>query len=299
MLPERVPPAPPLPAGAPRAFVRFPWAVLLFVPGLLVILSLVAACLVLLRFSFNHWDPVRTMVPGWTFANYAAVFRNLMVGRAFVNTARISAIVTVACLAVGYPVAYGISRSRRRDLLIFLLVAPLMIDALVRAYGWFVMLGQHGAVNAVLTGLHIWREPRRLIYTEFAVTLELVHELIPFMVLPITNVLERTDPALREAAMNLRAGPLQTFLHVTLPLSMPGVVAGTLLVFALSMSAFVAPLVLGGGNVLTMTILIQQQMFTTLNWPLGSAQSILLVLVVLSILAGYRWQLRRAAALGR
>lgn len=239
------------------------------------------------------------MIPAWTLSNYGAIFTNPVVARAFVNTARISAAVTAACLAVGYPAAYGISRSRRKDVLIFLLVAPLMIDSLVRAYGWFVMLGQHGAVNTVLTGLHIWRGPRRLIYTEFAVVLELVHELIPFMVLPITNVLERTDPALHEAAMNLRAGPFQTFLHVTLPLSMPGVVAGTLLTFALSMSAFVAPLVLGGGNVLTMTILIQQQMFTTLNWPLGSAQSSMLVLLVLVILAGYRWQLRRAAGLGR
>jgi putative spermidine/putrescine transport system permease protein len=264
-----------------------------------IIGSLVAASLVLLRFSFNHWDPVHTMVPGWTLTNYGALLSNPVVGRAFVNTARISAIVTVACLVIGYPAAYGISRSRRRDILIFLLVAPLMIDALVRAYGWFVMLGQHGIVNVLLTAAHIWREPRRLIYTELAVELELVHELMPFMVLPIANVLERTDPALREAAMNLRASPWHTFLHITLPLSRPGVVAGTLLVFALSMSAFVAPLVLGGGNVLTMTMLIQQQMFTTLNWPLGSAQSIVLVLLVLVILAGYRRQLRRAAAVGR
>jgi len=296
---EQVPPPLTASLGAARARVRLPWPVLLFVPALLIIVSLVIAFLVLLRFSFNHWDPVHTMVSSWTLANYVALFSNPVVGRAFVNTARISAIVTLACVVIGYPAAYGISRSRGRDVLIFLLVAPLMIDALVRAYGWFVMLGEHGIVNALLTGVHIWRGPRRLIYTEFAVELELIHELMPFMVLPVANVLDRTDPALREAAMNLRASPWRTFVHITLPLSLPGLVAGILLVFALSMSAFVAPLVLGGGNVLTMTMLIEQQMLTTLDWPLGSAQSIVLVLVVLVVLAVSRRQLRGTAVFGR
>jgi ABC-type spermidine/putrescine transport system permease subunit I len=259
----------------------------------------VAALLALLRLSFNHWDPVHTMVPAWTLANYAALVANPVARRAFANTARISTVVTLGCVAIGYPAAYAISRSRRRDVLIFLLVAPLMIDALVRAYGWFVMLGQHGLLNALLTGAHIWHAPRRLLYTEFAVEVELVHEMMPFMVLPVVNVLDRGDPALREAAMNLRASPWRTFVYITLPLSLPGLAAGTLLVFALSMSAFVAPLVLGGGNVLTMTMLIEQQMLTTLDWPLGSALSIVLVLVVLAVLAGSRRQLRGAAVAGR
>jgi putative spermidine/putrescine transport system permease protein len=271
----------------------------LFVPGGLVLLSLVVACAILLRYSFNHWDPVRTMVPDWTGRHYAAVLQDPTVRRAFVNTVRISVVVTAVCLVLGYPVAYGISRARRRDLLVFLVVTPMLMDVLIRAYGWLVMFGQRGVVNVLLTSTGIWPAPRRLIYTELSVVLELIHELIPFMILPIASVLERIDPALPEAAMNLRAGPLRTFWHVTLPLSVPGVVAGTLLTFALAMSAFVAPLILGGGNVLTMTMLIQQQMLTTLNWPLGAAQAILLVLVVLALLGGYRRQLRRAGGLPR
>ena len=102
------------------------------------------------------------------------------------------------------------------------------------------------------------------------------------------DVVERINPALREAAMNLRAGPVRTFLHITLPLSIPGIIAGTFLTFALAMSAFVAPLVLGGGNVMTMTVLMRQSMFTTLNWPLGAAQSVALVLLVVAMLAVYR-----------
>lgn len=260
-----------------------------------MLLSLLVACLILLRYSFNHWDPVRTMVPDWTAAHYLAFATNPVVRRAFVNTLRISVIVTVVCLVLGYPVAYAIARSPRRHLLIFLLVSPMLMDVLVRTYGWLVMLSQGGLVNVLMTGLGLWPAPRRLIYTELSVVLELIHELVPFMVLPIASALEHVDPSLREAAMNLRAGPVRTFLFVTLPLSVPGVVAGTLLTFALAMSAFSAPLILGGGNVTTMTMLMRQQMFATLNWPLGSAQAVVLVLVVLAILAVYGRLVRRVA----
>jgi putative spermidine/putrescine transport system permease protein len=150
------------------------------------------------------------------------------------------------------------------------------------------MLGSAGPINSFMVATGIWPAPRRLIYTELSVVLELIHEMIPFMVLPLAAVLERINPALREAAMNLRASRLRTFLHVTLPLSRPGIIAGTLLVFALSTSAFVAPLVLGGGNVPVMTVLMRETMFTTLNWPRGSAQSVLLVCLVLILLLFYR-----------
>lgn len=270
------------------------WRLLLLAPGAAIILSLVIACLILLRFSFNSWDPVRTMTPDWSLHNYVALLGDSTVLRAFLTTLRISVVVTVVCLLIGYPVAYAISRSPHRSLLTFLLVTPMLMDVLIRAYGWIIMLGNQGIVNKLMTTIGIWPEPQRLIFTELSVILELIHELIPFMVLPIANVLERVNPVYSEAAMNLRAGPVRTFLHVTLPLSLPGIAAGTLLTFALAMSAFVAPLVLGGGNVVTMTVLMRQNMFTTLNWPLGSAQAIALVLIVVLLLAGYRRMLGRS-----
>jgi putative spermidine/putrescine transport system permease protein len=273
---------------------RPPWFALLFLPGGLVLASLLATCVILMRYSFNRWDVAQTMVPAWTLANYVRLVTDPVVARALVTTMRISLIVTLACLVLGYPVAYGIARSPRRHHLTFLLITPMLMDVLIRAYGWIVMLGQDGVVNRLMTGLGLWTTPRRLVFTEFSVVLEMIHELIPFTVLPIANVLEGIDPQLREAAMNLRAGPIRSFLHVILPLSLPGIVAGTLLTFALAMSAFVAPLVLGGGNVMTLTMLMRQSMFTTLDWPLGSAESILLVLIVLAMLALYRGQLRRA-----
>ena len=125
--------------------------------------------------------------------------------------------------------------------------------------------------------------------------LELIHELIPFMVLPIANVVERIDPRLTEAAMNLRAGPIRAFFHVLLPLSIPGILAGTFLTFALAMSAFVAPLILGGGNVVTMTIIMSQSMLTTLDWPSGAAQAVVLVTIVVGLLAINRYILQTRA----
>src|SRR5436309_5560112 len=146
---------------------------LLFVPAAATILSLVGACAILLRYSLNSWDPVHTMTTDLTGANYLALAGSSLVARAFTNTLRISATVTIVCLVFGYPVAYGISRSSRRDLLVFLLVAPLLIDGLLRAYGWLVMLSQRGLVNSLLISLGVWSVPRQLLYTELSVNLGL------------------------------------------------------------------------------------------------------------------------------
>jgi ABC-type spermidine/putrescine transport system permease subunit I len=265
-----------------------PWAGLLLFPGIAILLSLTCALMILVRYSFNSWDPVRMMVPNWSFMNYSAFVHDRFLGRVFVDTVQLSAVTTLVCLILGYPVAYGIATSPRRNLLIFLLITPMMVDVLLRTYAWFLMLGERGFINVMMHMLGLWPTPHRLLFTKLSVTLELIHELVPFMVLPIASVLERIDPALSEAAMNLGAGPVGTFLRIKLPLSIPGVVAGTLLTFALAMSSFVAPLLLGGGRVTTMTILIQQQMLTTLNWPLGAAEALVLVLIVLAMLAVYR-----------
>jgi putative spermidine/putrescine transport system permease protein len=266
----------------------------LLAPGMLVLASLVAACAILLRYSFNDWDPVRTMVSAWTLKNYSFIFTDPAQVGGLLTTMRISFVVTIASLLLGYPVAIAITRAGQwRGLLMFLLVTPMLTDVLIRAYGWILILGPGGPINSFMVATGIWSSPRRLIYTELSVVLELIHEMIPFMVLPLAAVLERINPALREAAMNLHASPLRTFLYVTLPLSRSGIVAGTLLVFALSASAFVAPLVLGGGNVLVMTVLMQQTMFTTLDWPQGAAQSVVLVSLVLVLLLFYRRALDR------
>jgi putative spermidine/putrescine transport system permease protein len=265
---------------------------LLLLPAFAITASLLAACLVILRYSFNAWSPTGGMVTTWTLENYVAFFADPFHYKALLTTLRVSLVTTAFALVLGYPVAYLLSVSRRKHLILFLIILPLLMDVLVRAYGWVVLLSRNGLVNRALLWTHLQERPISFLGTETAVVLELLHEVLPFMVLPIASVLERIDPALREAATGLGAAQGTVFLRITLPLSLPGLLAGTLLTFTLAASAFVAPLVLGGGRVLMMSILIQQQMTALLNWPAGSAQAIVLVLLASLLLVGYGWALR-------
>lgn len=265
---------------------------LLLGPAALITASLLVASLIIVRFSFNTWSAARGMAPAWTLANYVAFASDPFHYKAFLTTLRIGLIVTVTALLLGYPVAYLLAVSRRKHLLLFLIVLPLMMDVLVRAYGWIVLLSRSGLVNRVFVATGMFARPMQFLGTETAVVLELLHEVLPFMILPIAGVLQRIDPALREAAVGLGAAPFTAFLRVTLPLSLPGLLAGTLLTFSLAMSAFVAPLVLGGGRVPMMSILIQQQMTMLLNWPAGAAQAVVLVALVSLLLLGYARVLR-------
>jgi ABC-type spermidine/putrescine transport system permease subunit I len=269
---------------------------LLLGPAALITASLLVASLIIVRFSFNTWSAARGMAPAWTLANYVAFASDPFHYKAFLTTLRIGLIVTVTALLLGYPVAYLLAVSRRKHLLLFLIVLPLMMDVLVRAYGWIVLLSRSGLVNRVLVATGMFARPMQFLGTETAVVLELLHEVLPFMILPIAGVLQRIDPALREAAVGLGAAPFTAFLRVTLPLSLPGLLAGTLLTFSLAMSAFVAPLVLGGGRVPMMSILIQQQMTMLLNWPAGAAQAVVLVALVSLLLLGYARVLREGPA---
>jgi putative spermidine/putrescine transport system permease protein len=273
-------------------------AALLLGPAALVTASLLVATLIVLRFSFNSWSAAGGMTPAWTLANYVAFVSDPFHYKALWTTLRIALIVTATALALGYPVAYLLAVSRRKHLILFLIVLPLLMDVLVRAYGWIVLLSRSGLVNRVLVASGALARPMQFLGTETAVVLELLHEVLPFTILPIAGVLQRIDPALREAAVGLGAAPLTAFVRVTLPLSLPGVLAGTLLTFTLAMSAFVAPLVLGGGRVPMMAILIQQQMTMLLNWPAGAAQSIVLIVLVSLLLLGYVRVLREPARRG-
>jgi putative spermidine/putrescine transport system permease protein len=284
-----------IPAGRRRGWHWIPRLVLLL-PASVVTASLLVAFLIILRFSFNTWSPATGMKSAWTLGNYVAFLSDPFHYKALFITVKVSVTVTGIALLLGYPVAYLLSVSRRKHLILFLIVLPLLMDVLVRAYGWIVLLSRSGLVNRLLVRAGLVERPIQFLGTETAVVLELLHEVLPFMILPIAGVLQRIDPALREAAVGLGASRLTAFLRVTLPLSLPGLLAGTLLVFSLSMSAFVAPLVLGGGRVAMMSILIQQQMTMLLNWPAGAAQSIVLVILVSGLLLGYARALRAQPA---
>ena len=174
---------------------------------------------------------------------------------------RIALTITVIALLMGYPIAYLMTRSpRHRNLLMMLVLVPLVMDAVIRAFGWIILLSNSGLVNTVILGLHLSKTPLRLLFTQSGVVIELLHETLAFMVLPIAAVLQKIDPRLGEASGTLGATKWQKFWLITLPLSLPGVLAGTLLVFALGMGAFVGPLILGGGNITVMSLVISDRM---------------------------------------
>ena len=260
----------------------------LLVPALAFVVFLLIAAGFLFRYSFNSWSPTTGMTSAWSLASYVKFLSHPYFVGALVKTMRLALLVTVIALLIGYPVAYLMSISPRyRNLITILVVAPLIMDVVIRAYGWIVLLSSGGLVNAVILALGLSHEPIKLLYTQWAVVAELLHETLAFMVLPIAAVLQKIDPSLREAGGTLGATRWKTFWLITFPLSLPGVLAGTFLVFALGMSAFVGPLILGGGNVTVMSLVIRDQIGVTLDWPLGSAMSIVLVALTLVLLFFY------------
>ena len=204
---------------------------LMLVPALVFVVFLVIAVGFLLRYSFNSWSPSTGMTPDWTLSSYAKFFSHPYFVKALVKTGRLALIVTVVALIVGYPMAYSMFISPRyRNLIMILVIAPLMMDVIIRAYGWIVLLSGGGLVNAVIRALGLSDGPVKLLFTEWAVVAELLHETLAFMVLPIAAVLQRMDPSLTEASGTLGATKWKSFWLITFPLSLPGVLAGTLLV---------------------------------------------------------------------
>src|ERR671921_540547 len=227
--------------------------------------------------------------PGFTLAHYGRFFDPLyldVLGRTFAW----SAACTVICLLLGYPVAYVIARSGRwRNLLLFLVVLPFWTSFLVRTFAMIFLMRDTGLINAWLLELGLMEQPLTILYTPFAVMTGLVYGFLPFMILPIYASLEKLDLTLLEAAEVLGARPAARFRRVTLPLSMPGVIAGCLLVFIPALGSFLTADLLGGAKQLMIGNLVQNQFSAARNWPFGSAASfIVMALVLLAVLVYLR-----------
>jgi putative spermidine/putrescine transport system permease protein len=277
-------------SGRSRAF--FLWFGMLL-PATLLLVPFCAACVVLISYSFDRWSPQTGHIPAWDLMNYATMLGSTFNRNVLANTLLLGAIVTIIGLFLGYPVAYALVSARHRNLLLLLTVIPLWMDVLIRAYGWIVLLSRQGVLNATLIQLGIIDSPMTFTGTRIAVVLDLLHETLPFMIVTLYSVLQRLDPTLRDAAMNLGANRVVTFFSVTLPLSLPGILASTVLAFSLAISAFAGPLILGGGKVPMMSLLIFQQMTFGMNWPLGAAEAVTLMVIVLSLLFIYGFIIRR------
>ena len=220
--------------------------------------------------------------PGFTLEHYRRFFEPLYL-RILGRTVLWAGIATGICLLLGYPVAWVIARSRRRrGLLLFLVVLPFWSSFLVRTFAMIFLLRDTGLINTLLLRIGLLGEPLTLLYTPLAVLAGLEYGLLPFMILPIYASLEKLDPALLEAAEALGARPAARFLRVALPLSLPGVVAGALLVFVPALGTFLTSDLLGGARQVMIGNLVQNQFTVARNWPFGSAASFVLMAVVLA-----------------
>jgi ABC-type spermidine/putrescine transport system permease subunit I len=236
--------------------------------------------------------PNALLPPGQTavgVGNYVYLVQRRVYVDAFARTLRLATYVVVAALLLGYPTALILRRLHARfgSTLILALSFPILAGPLVVVMGWMLLLPRGGLVNTALVRLGLVAQPIQFIGTEVAVVVALVQYTLAFVVLNIFNSLVRIDTALLEAAGSLGADPIRTFRYVTWPLSLPGVVSGSLIAFTLAVSAFVAPHYLGGETIPVVTTLIAQFMFGTFNWELASTAAVLLVLITVSMVGGY------------
>lgn len=240
--------------------------------------------------SFLSEDSSNFYALPFTFENYARLFEPLY-GTVVWNSLYMSVIATVLCLIIGYPFAFIMSKinNKYRPFLMFLLVLPFWTNSLIRIYGMKVFLGVKGILNELLLSIGLISEPIRILNTEVAVIIGLVYLLLPFMILPLYSAIEKLDLRLLEAAKDLGANAFQRFVKIIIPLTMPGIVSGCLLVLLPAMGMFYVADLLGGAKVLLVGNVIKSEFLISRNWPFGAAISIgLTILMALLIFVYYK-----------
>ena len=251
------------------------------------------ACFLLLPyallFAYSFWtvSPLRAIIHEWNLGSYRELLHNSLYVEVLFRSMRIAASVTLLALLLGYPLAYYLSfcASGKKDLLYQMVIIPLWVSYLVRAYAWRTILGSDGVLNTLLQYLRLTRHPMEfLLYSPFAVVLTLTHIYTPFAFLPIYASLEHIPRSLVEASQDLGASPAKTFWRVVLPLSLPGVLAGATFAFVLSLGDFLSPLLVGGPSGIMISNIVVSLFGAAYNWPLGAAISLCMLLLVVGLL---------------
>ncbi len=232
--------------------------------------------------------------PSFTLDNYRRLLTEPLYARVIGRTIWIALACTVGALLLGYPIAALMVRPGRLvpRLAVVCVMIPLWTSALIRSYAWIVLLQRRGVINGVLLAVDPAAKPWTMLYTNGAVLLAMTHVLLPFMILPIASALRSVPPDLPRAALNLGAGPVRTFFAITLPLSLPGVFAGCLLVFVMALGFYVTPALVGGPQTLMIATLIAEQATTLLNWPFAGAISCVLLVLSLGMTMTFKRLLR-------
>lgn len=267
--------------------------------GLLVAALLVAPMVFLFRISLNEYSPQTLMTEALQIGNYLRAASDPYYQQILGTTMGIALLCTLLSLAIGFPAAYWLARmdSNWKSAAVIMTLFPLLVGNVVRSAGWMALLGRDGAINAALQGLGlVGEEGLRLLYTPGAVVIGIVAVVAPYMILTLAAVIEGIPRQVEEAAANLGAGPFTVFRRVVLPLALPGVVAGSVLVFILCMNAYATPVLLGGPTFKMMAPAVYDQFVRGTNWPFGAALAFILLVVTMgltvagSLLLGRRYR---------
>jgi putative spermidine/putrescine transport system permease protein len=266
----------------------------LWVPALLMspaLLLLVAAFLVpmaiLLVYSFYESRPGGVMIPAFSLHQYIRFLSDPFYLTILWRTLLLGLWVTVWCILLGYPLAYVLARTRSprvRGFLVTLILVPLMTSVVIRSYGWMILLANNGLVNQTLRALGVVQTSVQLLFNTTGVVIALVAILLPYMVLTVMPVIQNIDPSLEQAAQSLGANPWRMVRDVLIPLSLPGVWAGSILVFVLAIAAYATPRLVGGSRLLVMPIFVYDQTMSLLNWPFASAVSFIILALVFGLM---------------
>ena len=280
----------------------FFWLLLFFLAPFFIVAKISVAELAIASPPFTRmveWTDSGIVTIRIVFDNFIYILEDSLYLDTYLNSLKISIGSTILCLLIGYPIAYGIVRSGpvAKPLLLFAIILPFWTSFLLRVYAWMGLLADQGTINNLLIAMGLIDEPMRMLYTEFAVFVGIVYTYMPFMILPLYANMEKLDASLNEAAADLGSRPTNTFFKVTLPLTMPGIIAGSLLVFIPATGEYVIPDLLGGGNVQMIGRVLYNEFSRNTDWPVASAVAIvLLVLLVLPIIIFQRYQAKASEA---
>ncbi len=262
------------------------WAIILIAPPLAFL-----AAFFVVPFLVVAIESFRGEGGAFSFGNYVTMATDVYYFERLLFTFEISLYVTLIVLLIGYPLAYYIAFGVRnrivKRVLYVIIVTPLFTSNIVRAFAFMVLLGRKGIVNEALVALGLVERPVKFLFSELGIVIGLSYILAPFMILTVSSVLQNIDRSLEEASLDLGANRFMTFLKVTFPLSLPGVIAGSIMVFTLSVSAYVTPAILSGGRKTVMSMLIFQQYMSVFNFTFGATLAVTLMVTTLLLIAGY------------
>jgi spermidine/putrescine transport system permease protein len=256
--------------------------------GLWFLLFVLVPNLLILGVSFLERGETEYVRFAFSLDSYKQIFTSVYF-RVFTNSFKLAIIATVVCLAVGYPFSYRLARmtGRARQILFMLIIIPFWTSSLIRTYAIMVVLKTNGLLNKTLLWLGVINQPLEILYTGTAVVIGIVYSLLPFMILPLYASMEKLDRTYIEASADLGAGRIQTFTRIIIPLTMPGIIAGCTLVFLPALGLFYIPDIMGGAKELLIGNLIKNQFLTARDWPMGSAVSVALTIVMAVLLLAY------------